>query len=37
MQLPYNIDTKDYTGKAVSGTKVNIVEVFSYEFPICTF
>ena len=28
-----NIDTKDYIITAVSGTKVNIVDVFNYEFP----
>jgi len=35
MQLPY-VDIKDYVSKAVSGTKVNIVDVFNYGFPtIC--
>jgi len=28
-----NIDNKDYISKAVSGTKLNIVNVFNYEFP----
>jgi hypothetical protein len=32
MQLPL-ISTKDYISKSVSGIKVNIVDVFNYEFP----
>jgi len=29
----FDFETKDYVSKAVSGTKVNIVDVFNYEFP----
>jgi hypothetical protein len=32
MQLPL-VSKKDYISKAVSGTKVNILGVFNYEFP----
>jgi len=31
-----NIDTKDYISRAVTGTKVNIVDMFNYEFPTTT-
>jgi hypothetical protein len=33
----FNVDTKDYVSKAVSGTKDNIVGVFDCEFPTPLF